>query len=450
MAILKNKFFADWIFPFIAFFMFATMLAAMLQDISALPLSSLIAYSASILAYSLMLVGTFIASRPRFIEKHVGMPRMYEIHAVMTIYLSLLVLLHIVLIWEGFGNMFRNRTTIVGYIGAFAILLGMLTGMLSLSGIFVNKNKTLRNWKENVFNREVMLWVHRIAALVAVISVYYHQYLIIFLRNNRPYMALLTFYTVATLAYYIFWKLKIAFSPKYTVSNIYKATPALWVLEFEPKNGKLVKYNPGDYFFIRFKDAKGITKEAHPFSTSSAITKDNHTRLEFMIKEAGDWSEALKNVKPGNVATLEGPYGDFYPEEVQEGEHPYVLMAGGIGLTPNLSILRSEMDKGSQRPIHLVWALSWKTDLFMLDELDAYKKINPNFDYHLIFSNEEVEGYPFGFISHPFLEEVRVASLYQDARFFICGPDLMMEATKNVLLDNGVPEENIRVDEFGF
>lgn len=446
---ISKNFWSDWIFPIIVFFMFSTMLATILMDINALPLSTLIGYSASPLAYSLMLVGMFIASRPRFIEKHIGMPRMYEVHAVMTVYAAILVLIHIVVAWQGFGNMFRSPATIFGYLGALGILTGTLTGMLSLSGIFVNNNKTLRNWKENVFNREVMLWIHRISALVAIIGTYLQNVYIPFLRNNTPYMVLLTFYTVATLGYFAYWKIKIFLAPKYNVSKIHKATPTLWIIEFEPKNGNLRHYNPGDYFFIRFQSGD-ITKEAHPFSASSAITKLHNNTIEFMIKEAGDWTRSLSNIKVGDIATLEGPYGDFFPEHSRTSDHPYVLMGGGIGLTPNLSILRSEIDKESQRKIYLIWALSWKEDRFILDELDEYKKINPNFDYHIIFSNEEVEGYPYGFISHPFLQEIKVSDIYQEAEFFICGPDVMMDATKNVLLNSGVSEENIRVDEFGF
>lgn len=443
-----KKFLNDWIFPVISLFIFATLLGAMLSQMNSLTLSALISFSAGLLAYSMMLTVTFIGSRPRFIEKHVGMPRMYEVHSMMSIVLSILVLLHILLQWGGFTAMLRNPITQTGYVGAVSLLIVMFTGIFSLSGIFVQKNKTLRNWKEKVFNRQVMLWLHRFA-IVAIIGVYFHLFALVFLRNNTPFMVLLTLYTVGILGYYAIWKIKIVQAPKYKVSELYKATPSLWVLEFEPENGQLPAYNPGDYFFIRFQDAD-ITTEGHPFSTSSAITKMHSNTIQFMIKEAGDWTGSLGNIKVDDIATLEGPYGDFFPEEVRVGEEPYVLMGGGIGLTPNLSILRSEIDKESQRKIDLVWALSWEEDMFMLDELEEYKKVNPNFNYHIIFSNEEVEGYPFGFISHPFLEDVGVAELYQEATFFICGPGVMMDATKNVLLNSGVPEENIRVDEFGF
>ncbi len=58
------------------------------------------------------------------------------------------------------------------------------------------------------------------------------------------------------------------------VKKIYRGTPSLWVLEFEPLNGEVVEYTAGDYFFIRFKGAD-ITGEPHPFSTSSARTNNS-------------------------------------------------------------------------------------------------------------------------------------------------------------------------------
>lgn len=449
---MKNKkFWSDWLFPFIAYFMFATMLAAILRETGSLSVPQLLAYSASPLAYSLMLVGTFIASRPRFIEKHLGMPKMYEIHALMTVYAGVLVLIHVSVFWQGFGNVFRNPATTFGYVGALGIVLGMLSGIFSLSGMFVNNNRTFKNLKENVLNREVMLWVHRIAALAAIIGTYLQNVYIDFLRENTLYMILLTSYTVLTLGYYAYWKLKITASPKYKVTKIYLATPVLWVLEFEPVNGKIIEYAAGDYFFIRFKGAD-ITGEAHPFSTSSAHTKQFSDSIEFMIKEAGDWTEALKNIKEGDIATLEGPYGDFFPEEVREtneAETPFVLLGGGIGLTPNLSVLRHEIELKSQREIHLIWGLAYEEDMFMVDELEEMKKVNPNFSYHIIFSNEKVDGFPFGFITNEFLEEVG-ADKYKDGHFFVCGPELMIDASRRVLANGNVPYEQTHIDDFGF
>ncbi|MBA5729986.1 hypothetical protein HW423_09335 [Aerococcaceae bacterium INB8] len=118
--------------------------------------------------------------------------------------------------------------------------------------------------------------------------------------------------------------LKFSFAPKFELKNIKQGIPSLRVLEFEPKNGSLKSYVPGGYFFIRIKGAD-ITTEGHPFSASSPKTSEYSNSFEFMIKKAGDWTGSLQNVNIGGVATLEGLYGNFFPNEVQESKDPFVL-----------------------------------------------------------------------------------------------------------------------------
>lgn len=445
-----KKFWSDWLFPIISLVTFATLLIAILFSRDSIDVSMLMSFSTGLLAYTMMLTVTFIGSRPRFLEKRFGMPEMYEIHAIMSVVLSLLVLVHIAIQWNGF-QLFSEMSdvSLVGWIGTAALVIVMFTGIFSLSGIYVDNSKTFSKVKEKL-NREVNLWLHRFA-LVAVVAIYIHMYFIPILRENMLFMGLLNTYTVATLGYYILWKLKIVSSRKYKVTKIYKATPSLWVLEFEPKTGTIDDYTAGDYFFIRFKGAD-ITREGHPFSTSSAITKRYSNSIEFMIKEAGDWTRALKNIKVGDIATFEGPYGHFLPEEVEkssEKDVPFVLLGGGIGLTPNLSVLRHEVEKDSQREIHCVWGLAFEEDMFMLEEFEEIKKQNPNFHLHIIFSNEVVEGYPFGYITNEYLEEIG-ADKYSYGHFFVCGPGPMLEASRKVLANGNVSDEQIHLDDFGF
>ena len=449
---MSNKdFWADWTFPIISLVSFATLLAAMLMPMNSINIGSLISYSSGLLAYTMMLTVTFIGSRPRYLEKRFGMPEMYEIHAIMSVVLSILIGIHVIIQWNGFSSILdRSLVSQVGWIGVVALLVVMFTGIFSLSGIFVDQSQALRNFK-NKLNREVNLWLHRLA-IVSVIAVYFHMYFLPFLKDNFLFMLLLNIYTIAVLGFYLYWKFKIVAAPQYRVTKIYKATPALWVLEFEPVKGTVMTYTAGDYFFIRFNREAEITGEGHPFSTSSAITRRYSNSIEFMIKEAGDWTESLANIKEGDIARFEGPYGHFFPEEVQESneqEVPFVLLGGGIGLTPNLSVLRHEIEKGSQREIHLVWGLAYEEDMFLLEEFEAMKKANPNFDYHIIFSNEEVEGYPFGFISNEFLEEVG-ADKYTHGHFFVCGPGPMLDASRRILEKGNVPSEQIHLDDFGF
>lgn len=450
---MKNKkFWSDWLFPIISLGAFASLLAAMLVDMNSINVGSLLSYSSGLLAYTMMLTVTFMASRPRFLEKIFGMPEMYEIHAILSIVLSILTGVHVFLQWNGLR--WVNEMSIVsqtGWVAVISLLVVMFTGIFSISGIIVDHYKSLREFKSKL-NRELNLWLHRLA-IVAIIGVYLHMFFLPFLKENTLFMVLMTGYTVFVLGYYLAWKFKIAFSTEYKVKSIYKATPSLWVVEFEPVEGRTMEaYRAGDYFFIRFKGDADITKEGHPFSTSSAMTKRYSNSIEFMIKEAGDWTESLANIKAGDIATFEGPYGNFLPEAVEEtpeADVPYILLGGGIGLTPNLSVLRHEVENNSQREIHLIWGLAYEEDMFMLEELEEAKRKLPNFNYHIIFSNEEVEGYPFGFINHDFLESIG-ADHYRDGHFFVCGPGPMLNGMRTMLADGNVPYDQIHLDDFGF
>lgn len=445
----SKKFWADWLFPVISLVTFATLLGTMLFQMNSITVGSLISYSSGLLAYTMMLTVTFIGSRPRFIEKHFGMPQMFEVHGVMSVVLSILILFHVIIQWNGIqGISEMSVVSQTGWVAVITLLLVMYTGIFSLSGMFVNTNPTLRKFKE-ANQREVSLWLHRLA-IVSVVFVYFHLFNLPFLRDNIPFMVLLSAYSIYVLGYWAFWKIKVQFLPKYKLTKHYRGTPSIWVLEFEPEKGNIPEYNPGEYYWIKFRDGD-ISKEPHPFSTSSAITNRYNNSIEFMIKDAGDWTEALDNVDVGNTATLEGPHGDMYPQEIQELDEsvPFVLLAGGIGLTPMLSIARHAHEINSQREIHLVWGLSFEEDLFMLEELEEMQKANPNFHVHIIFSNEEVEGYPFGFITNDYLAEVG-ADHYIEGHFFVCGPELMINATKNILDYGNVPYDQRHIDDFGF
>lgn len=86
----------------------------------------------------------------------------------------------------------------------------------------------------------------------------------------------------------------------------------------------------------------------------------------------------------------------------------------------------------------------------MIEEFETMKAANQNFSYDIIFSNQEVEGFPHGFITHEYLEELGVSSLYQSAKFFVCGPPPMLNASKTLLDNQNVPDDHIYLDEFGF
>src|SRR5690606_13810792 len=79
------------------------------------------------------------------------------------------------------------------------------------------------------------------------------------------------------------------------------------------------------------------------------------SRLEFTVKELGDYTSRIGQVRDGSRAWLEGPYGAFHFP--RDPDAPVVMFAGGIGITPFLSMLRTLRDEGRRHRWQLVYGV---------------------------------------------------------------------------------------------
>ncbi len=100
-------------------------------------------------------------------------------------------------------------------------------------------------------------------------------------------------------------------------------------------------YSPGQFAFLRFH-SDPVAAEEHPFTISSTPfgTRD----IQFTIKESGDFTRTAGALRPGDTANVSGPFGVFTPARFGELRH-LVMVAGGIGITPMLSILNTVLEK---------------------------------------------------------------------------------------------------------
>lgn len=438
----------NWLFPLIAVIIFATLFGVMLAGTPGLPLKTIASFGAGLLAFSLMLTQVFIALRPKFIERKKGLPGMYHIHAWIGLVLVLVVVLHVISRFNGFrGIGAMSVASRLGFLGVTFLAVTVTTGIFALSNTFIKNSRTLMRWKDKVFKREISLWLHRMA-LLAVITIDLHVTNAVFFADNPTFKILINVYTAVAIGAYLISKIRQASLPRYNLKRVTQLTPTIYELDFQPMDRELMKYQPGQYVFVRFVDS-AMPRESHPFSISSAPTTDRDS-LQVMVKNSGDYTSRLDRLNPGDQATLAGPYGNFTSDNVAQPDTPLVMLAGGIGLTPIISIIRDEMANNSTRRIELIWALAREQDLMLLAELEAMKKQQPNFDFHLIFSREEVAHYAHGHVSAEFLQTIGVNEIYGTAEFFICGPPPMMKAVKQLLQANNVDEDKIHIEVFAF
>jgi predicted ferric reductase len=210
----------------------------------------------------------------------------------------------------------------------------------------------------------------------------------------------------------------------------------------EPVGHEGFRFAPGQFAWIKLAHSP-FTLEEHPFSFSSSAERTG--RLEFGIKALGDFSSAVGEIPVGTRAFLDGPHGAFsidrYPAV------GYVFVAGGVGITPFISFLRTMADRNDPRPVLLIYAdKSWR-DVAYREEL---AELESTLDLEVVYVLEEApddwEG-ETGFITGELLEQ-RVPKEKVTRFFFVCGPPPMMDAVHEALLEHGVPEAHIQMERF--
>lgn len=166
---------------------------------------------------------------------------------------------------------------------------------------------------------------------------------------------------------------------------------------------------------------------------------------------AGIGSSYMWNLRPGDRLNILGPLGDF---RAQDSGRDMIVIGGGAGMAPLRSIIRQELlYQKSGRQIRFWYGARSKSDLFYDNEFDELQKDFANFSWHAVLSEPaQADNWngPTGFVHlavrDTFLQESPNPDQYE---FYICGPPLMLAATRDMLIEHGVPESQILFDDFG-
>lgn len=222
----------------------------------------------------------------------------------------------------------------------------------------------------------------------------------------------------------------------YTVESVDEIGDAITEIMLKPK-GRSLRPAPGQFIYVSF-DADAVNKEPHPFSISSS-PEAAHLRLS--IKRLGDWTQGVEQIKPGKSARVWGPYGHFAKLALDQPRMPLVMIGGGIGITPFLSVVASEVFAKRDGNSTLIYAVLDHSSAVYLDELRTREDALPQLSVITHYSNEE------GYVDRAYLESV-VEEPFLDCLFMICGPPALMEAVRTLLSDAGVSDRQIIVEDF--
>lgn len=228
----------------------------------------------------------------------------------------------------------------------------------------------------------------------------------------------------------------------YIVEDVVREHGRSWTLVLKPQGHKGILFRPGQFAWLTVWSSPFAIRE-HPFSfSSSAVTPD---RLALTIKELGDFTAKIGEVTPGTRAYLDGPYGSFSVDLFPASK--YAFVAGGIGITPIVSILRTMADRRDTRPAVLFYAVKSMDEATFREDIEQLKgRMDLDVVYIPQTPPEGWEG-ESRFINGPMMVR-HLPQDRNDMEFFICGPVPMMDAVENALFGLGLPMDWIQSERF--
>ena len=213
-------------------------------------------------------------------------------------------------------------------------------------------------------------------------------------------------------------------------------------ISLEPVGHEGLRFAPGQFIWVTL-GATPFSLQQHPFSLSSSATEPR--AIAFTAKRLGDFTATLPSVEPGTRAWVEGPYGAFIPNTDRAGK--IVLIAGGIGITPVMSMLRTFAERHVRTPLWLIYANEDWEDATFRDELDALVKTLPMQLIHVLANPPQQWSGETGFVDDELLER-RLPEDSKEVEYFICGPPPLMDVAEKALLRRGASPGRLFSDRF--
>jgi predicted ferric reductase len=228
----------------------------------------------------------------------------------------------------------------------------------------------------------------------------------------------------------------------YVVEEVVEQRGQSWSLVLRPDGHEGLQFLPGQFAWLTLWSSPWSIRE-HPFSFSSSAVHPE--RVEFTIKELGDFTSKIKHALPGDRAYLDGPYGIFTYSRHRVPS--FVFVAGGVGITPVMSMLRTMADEQEPRPLTLIYGSKEWQEVTFRDELEELQKRLDLEVIHVLSSpHEEWQG-ESGYVDGELLER-RLPADRTLADYFLCGPGPMMDTVEQELRGRGVPLSQVHIEVF--
>jgi len=392
------------------------------------------------IAFAMLAAQFLLTARfPRLASPY-GLDGLIRFHRVAGVLALLAVLAHVVIlvVVESEFRAFLNPFDDLVRAGALWMLLGALVGLVALT-----------IWRRQL-GIPYQWWrlTHGLLALLVMLVAVVHVFRVDHYSAATWKMAFWALFG-AVAASLLVWTRVIrpirSLRHPWTVVDVQPEKGRAWTVALEPVEHTGMPFRAGQFAWLAL-DQPPWHVDVHPYSFSSSADEATATRrVEFTIKELGDFTAQTGQVPVGTRAYLDGPYGNFVLDDAAAGA---VFVVGGVGVTPALSILRTMRDRGDDRPTWLVYGAGDPDKVIADTELTA---LSDEDRLHLTVvveqAGEDWQG-ERGLITEDLLRRVLPPLDDENLAVFCCGPDVMMDAVIPALHTLGASSDRLRAERF--
>lgn len=393
------------------------------------------------LAFTILGLEFSLISKIQSVASAFGMDALIRFHRQMGLIATILVMAHAVaLIYNGYPlewlNPFGPDTTWAmrwGLLSAFAVLSLIVTSLA---------RQQLR------LPYEWWQWTHDLLAKLVLLSALAHLLMVGAFSGQRPMQIVIGGFAVLMVGISVYFQvlkpLWMWSRPWVVVENL-KLSTDTHTLKLKPDGHPGFRFEAGQFAWLN-TGGTPFHKDRHPVSMSSAASDELGQTIEFTVKDLGDWSgKVVPNLQPGTRIWVDGPYGVFTPD--REQGPGYVLIGGGVGITPLLSMCETFAVRGDLRPVYLFYGSASVESLRFRERLEALQtRMNLKVIYALEKPPEGWQG-EAGYITQDLLQK-HLPLQGKRFQYFICGPGPMMDSIERILPKIGIPASQIHTERF--
>jgi predicted ferric reductase len=436
-----------WATAFLAVLLAPALLAPVLHGPRTGDSSSLLSQLSvgmGLLATSLLVCAVVLPSRVRSLTRTLGIDGVLGIHRFIGLAVTLLVGLHIILVLAAKP----------ANVALFDILhapnraraaVGATVALAALVALTVLRRRLRQRY-------EVWRWAHlALAGSVLVLSALHIWWLNHLVRDTamRALFTVLAVTALGVLGYRWLWLPIFGPRREYVVRELRTETSTVSTLVLEPRRDRhqrgyrTLAFAPGQFAWIRLSPSIGA--QEHPFTIASSAHLGLWT--EFTIRHSGDFTNELRQLRPGSPVWVDGPHGAFTLD--LRRCTGLVMIAGGVGITPMMSMLRTLAHRRDRRPHRLVVVARTLDELLFRAELSELQQRLDLTVVELLRSPPPSWTGASGAVDEDLLTALLPGAFRRNQLdYYLCGPPAMVTDVLTVLDGLDVPQPRIHTEQF--